>query len=95
MGMCTYVIGFKPVDEKYKNMRSVYDACKNAGVEIPKEVRDFFCDSEPDDAGVRIDELPQECKKEFECSKSCSSGIEIDIVRLPKDVTIIRFINSW
>lgn len=53
--MSTHVVGFKPVDAKWKAMRDVYNACKAAKINLPREVEKFFEDSPPDDNGVRVD----------------------------------------
>lgn len=90
MSMSTYVVGIKPPDDKWKKMKAVYDACKNAGIETPDEVDEFFNYEIPDQAGVvvEIDEL-----REWE--EDTSDGYEIDIEKLPKDVKVLRFYNSW
>lgn len=92
--MFTYVIGFKPKDEKFESMKLIYDTCEKTNIPIPQEVIDYFGDEEPNDIGVRV-ELPKECQKEWCDPDQAASGIEIDVRKLPKDVYIIRFINSW
>jgi hypothetical protein len=42
MGMSTRVIAFRPADEKWKEMKDIYDACYKAGIRLPEEVDDFF-----------------------------------------------------
>lgn len=93
MSMSTYVLGFKPVDKKWQEMKAVWDACRAAKVEIPKDVDIFFNYKAPDNAGVEI-EL-HKIAKEWQDEHGGRSGLEIDITKLPKDVKIIRFINSW
>ena len=91
MGMSTNIVGFKPPDEQWKKMKKVYDVCVETGVKIPSEVDDFFEGEPPDDAGVEAD------IKNFvnEYSNESSNGFEVDITKLPKDIKIIRFYNSW
>lgn len=91
MGMSTHVVGFKPPNEKWRKMKSIYDACEEAGVTAPDEVYDFFEDCKPDPAGVQVD-LKKVVKPWHD---ECSDGFEIDLKALPKDVTVIRFFNSW
>ena len=94
MGMSTHVQGFRPPDEKWKKMKAVWDACVAAELEIPADVEEFFNFGDgPDDAGVVIDveELPA-CS-EYQCDGG--SGFEVDLTKLPKDITILRFYNSW
>jgi hypothetical protein len=70
-------------------MKAIWDACKKAGVEPPKEVRDFFGYGPPDDAGV---EVKLELREWHDDSRS---GYELDIDKLPKNITVIRFYNSY
>ncbi len=97
MGMCSYVIGFKPKDEKYDRMKLVYECCVHAQVTIPDEVTKYFGDYNLDDAGIRIDDLPNDCYKEwFSPDKNeAAQGIEVYLDKLPDDIKIIRFVNSW
>jgi hypothetical protein len=74
-------------------MKAVYDACMAANTELPKEVDDFFGFDPPDDAGVKVEIKEHACCKEYE--DEGSTGYEIDVTKLPKDVTILRFRYSW
>jgi hypothetical protein len=91
MSMSTHVIGFRPPDEKWKRMRAVWYACVSANVEIPNDVAEFFNYDEPDDAGVEVD--IENSISPFE--KDMKAGFQIDIKKLPENVEIIRFYNSW
>jgi len=96
MGMSTHVVGFKPPDEKWKKMKAVYDACAAAKIVPPKEVGEFFGFNNPDENGVEVREndlVKAGCLKPY--ATQGQSGFEIDITKLPKDVTIVRFFNSW
>ncbi|HEC72098.1 MAG: hypothetical protein ACTSW7_00740 [Candidatus Thorarchaeota archaeon] len=90
MSMSTHVVGFKPPDEKWKKMKDIWDACNVAAVPIPDEVNKFFGYSIPDSAGV-------EAEIEYRAYDDGNGrdGFEVDIKKLPEDVTIIRFWNSW
>jgi len=89
--MSTHVIGFKPPDEKWKQMKEIFDACKKANIALPTEVDKFFNHEEPDDAGVRVD-LKSILEK---YTDDGVSGYQLDLSKLPNDVKIIRFVNSW
>lgn len=91
--MSTHVVGFKPPDDKWKKMKAAWDACEEAEIEVPEEVEEFFGGEPPDEAGVTVEIDGHECCKEY--SEEGSSGYEIDISKLPKDVRIIRVYNSW
>jgi len=94
MGMSTHVVGFKPPDDKWKKMKAVYDACQKAGINPPEEVFNFFGgSSEPDDQGVEVAIQKLPCTKKF--SSESKQGFEIDLKKLPPDVTVIRFYNSY
>lgn len=100
MSISYHVIGIKPPDEKWKRMKAVYDACMEADTSIPDEVTDFFEDQIPDDNGVVVHlandykdtERHQSVKQ---ISKPGLAGFNIDIAKLSKDVSIIRFEISW
>ena len=93
MGMSTSIFGFKPPDEKWKKMKEVRDACLEAGVMIPSEVDDFFEGESPDNAGVRVNLEEHECVSKYR--GEVEEGFEVDVRKLPKDVVLIRFVNSW
>jgi hypothetical protein len=87
--MSTNVTGFKPPDKKWKDMKAIWEACEDIDIEIPKEVLEFFNHTEPDEKGVEIEIQSEEWGDE------CSNGIEIEVSKIPNDVKIIRFYNSW
>jgi len=91
MGLSTHVMGFRPPDEKWKKMKAIWDACKEADIEAPEDVWKFFNDEPPDEAGVEVD-LGKACSDYMEDSRD---GFEVDVTKLPKDVKIIRFYNSY
>ena len=93
MGMSTHVVGFKPPDAKWKAMKQAWDACQKAGVPVPDEVLAFFNHEPPDAAGVEVDIQRLPCTSKY--SDDSAQGFEIDVKKLPPDVTIIRFYNSY
>lgn len=92
MGMSTHAVGFNPADEKWNQMKSVWETCETAGTEIPGEVLSFF-DGEPpkDKPGMEVD-LETSCK---EWGDDYRSGYEIDITTIPERVRYIHVYNSW
>ncbi len=94
MSMSTHVVGFKPADDKWRQMKAIWDACMKAKVNTPEEVDQYFGDNEPDESGVVVEQkaLGAACKK---WEAEMQSGFEVDITKLPPDVKIIRFVNSW
>lgn len=95
MGMSTSVIGIKPADKKFKKMYDIYANCEEMGIEIPKEVDEFFNNEEPDEKGVCMDLSSENysCCKEY--SDEMQEGYEVYVKELPKDIKIIRFVNSY
>jgi hypothetical protein len=97
MSMSTHVVAFKPTDDKWRMMAAAWDACVNAGVTPPDAVRQFFGHEPPDPQGVEVSEGElRKCGalREWENDKS-SEGYEINVSKLPPDVTVIRFYNSY
>lgn len=92
MGMSTYVKGIKPSDSTYQKMLAVFNACHDAGVNCPKVVLDFFNGNEPDGLGIIVDLPVEVVRHRIEPSKE---SFEVDLKKLPKDVTVIRFTNHW
>jgi len=91
MSMSTYVVAFRPPDETFKKMKAIFDVCAEAGVDLPKEVSEFFDDSEPDPKGVEI-KIPDAIEP---WANDMAQGFQIDLDKLPKDVKYIRFYNEW
>ena len=92
MSMSTHVVGFRTADEKWNEMRQVWNACESAGVPIPKEVWDYFDHDAPADkpgAEVKIDAAVKEWQDDSRC------GYEVDLSKLPPDLTVIRFYNAY
>jgi hypothetical protein len=94
MSMSTHVSGFRPPDERWRQMKAVYDASKAAGLDPPEEVMEFFGWSAPDEAGVEVDLDGSGAVREWKGDFS-RAGFEIDVRNLPSDLHILRFYNSW
>lgn len=97
MGMSTHVVGFKPPDEKWERLRAVWDAYAAAGVRPPAEVGRFFQGESPDAHGVEVttEQSLEECGALHEWADFSREGYEINVSKLPSDVTVIRFYNSY
>lgn len=98
MSMSMHVEGVRPGDEKWRQMKAVYDACEAAGVDIPDEVSKFFDYGSPDEKGVVL-ELGTRYGARHECcalwDEGSREGFAIDVSKLPEDVKIVRFFCSW
>ena len=87
MSTSIFVYGFRPPDEKYFSMKKAYEACVEAGIDIPKGISDFFeNDLPPDPLGVKvdIDEWVNGSQDHW------WDGLEVDLTKLPKDIKTIR-----
>jgi hypothetical protein len=94
MGMSTSVVGIKPADSKWRQMKAIWDACEAAEVQVPNEVGHYFGWEEPDDEGVRID-IAEDKNAVIGIGQYNEGGFIIYLDRLPEDVKIIKFENSW
>ena len=94
MGMSTHVVGFRPPDKKWLKMKAAYEACEAADIAVPDDIEDFFDGEGPSDKpGMEVQIKRTEAVKEW--SDDSRSGYEIDVTKLPKDVTVIRVYNSF
>lgn len=97
MATYTHIDAVKPADEQWQRMVDVYMACRKAGVAIPMEVREFFAESAPDEAGVVIRAA---CGDETHVSYITSyeddyhTGMEITVADIPKDVKLLRIYRA-
>jgi hypothetical protein len=93
MGMNTRIVGIKPPDDKWKKMEEVWSACEHASIPTPKLVEEFFGDSAPDPAGVIVELEGTPAVTKY--AVDMEDGFEVHIDKLPKDVKVIRFYNSY
>lgn len=89
MSMSTQVRGFKPPGKKWKEMQTIYNACKEAKVQIPKKVLEYFDYEDPDPAGIEVTLLLVPYNEESR------DGFELKVSEIPEGVEIIRFWNSY
>ena len=95
MGMSTFVIGIKPPDDHWRRMKAAWDACKQAGIEPPDSVVRFFGGEEPDEKGVVVYLSLSAHLSLRQWKSDPAEGYEVDLTKLPNDVTTHRFYNSW
>lgn len=95
MGISTHVTGFvSPENENYKKHSKVLLACLEAGIsELPKETADFFGSKYPEK--YLLEEKLEIKIPVKEWGNDYSSGFEIIVSEIPKEVHTIRFANSW
>lgn len=97
MGMSTSVVGFIPPDEKWQQMKAVYDSCAAAGVPVPTEVEFFFGGVQPDPHGREIEMADLKACGAVKNWKSeySEEGYEVELAKLPSNVKFLRFRMSW
>jgi hypothetical protein len=94
MGMTTHIVGYRSADDKWEKMKTIYNLCEEALIEVPEEVYQFFDYKRPGDKpGMEVEIEDHESVSEW--SDVGKSGYEIDVELLPKDVKVIRVYNSW
>lgn len=92
MSMSTHAVGFRQADEQWRKMKAAWEACEAVGAPIPVEVSNFFDDEPPGDKpGMEI-ALGDAC---VEYTDDMISGYEVDVSKLPAELTIIRVYNSF
>lgn len=88
MGMDVYVRGVIEPNEGYKKMYAVYEACKDAGVNVPDEVLEYFGDDTPTPSGMRVKIPTKRLPGEYD------NAIEIDLKSLRSDISKIHVVIS-
>jgi hypothetical protein len=91
MSSSVWLYAFMPPDEKWQKMAKVYFACQEAKIEPPYEVQEYFEDGPPEPHGkeVALNGIAREYKAEMHW------GMEIDVDKIPKDATMIRFYIAY
>ncbi len=93
MSMSTYVVGIRPPDATWLQMKGIYDMCVAAHVPVPAEVVQFFQGEDPDPSGVVVPLEGTAAAQKWQ--DDMREGFEVDVTRLPPGVKIARFYNSW
>lgn len=91
MSIIMHIEGFAPPDNRWREMKAVYDSCTQADIPVPIIVQEYFNFSPPDPSGVVINLRTIA----FEFNNEDEIGYEIDIDDLPKNVKKIRFYCAW
>lgn len=93
MGMSTHIKAITPPDETWEQIKAIYDAYKNANIEPPEKIKEFFNFVPPDDKGVVIDLFNHPAITSFEMDNI--QGYDIQLDKLPSQTTILRVYNAW
>jgi len=77
------IVAYRKTDEEWEKMRAVHKACKEADVDVPWAVKEFFVGRDPES----IPEVKQEVLISNECLVKYESGAYgIDLRKLPDDI---------
>ena len=100
MGMSTHIRAFMPdTDPEFNKHKKLALACDDANVSLPKETAEYFgCDvddfySDLIEEKLEIDLIKDEHFVIY--TDIMSEGYEVDLTRIPKGVTKLRFYNSY
>lgn len=88
-----YIKGIRPPDEEYQQMKAVYDACQVAKIPVPDRVMDFFNWQDPNPHGILTDLDLSDAVTEWRERER--EGFEVELAKLPKNITHLRFYLSW
>lgn len=94
MGMNTYVQGFRPPDEFYLKMKAVWDACLAAHMDPPDEVYEYFDGDKQNADGTGMNVDISDAVSNWD-DGDMRVGLSVDLTKLPKGVTVLRFVNSY
>ena len=95
MSMSTFVKGLVD-DEYHAKMVKAYEACGEAGTDIPVKLDEYFDSIDMDgheavaEDGKKLVELPTR-----KWADEVGEGFELDVADIPENVKTIRFWNSW
>jgi len=101
MGMSTRIEAFIPdTDLEYQKHKKVFLACHEADVELPKQTAEYFGGDEGDWPELEMLDEKLEIRliegvHYTEYRGDMIEGFEVDINKLPKGVSKIRFTNSY
>ena len=88
-----HVVGLRPVDDKWRAMKAAWDACELIGAPIPTKVYEFFDGVYPKSETVIEVELDKSVYAKY--NDDGQSGFDVDLRRLPDDVTMVRFFCAY
>jgi hypothetical protein len=100
MSMSLFVVGLQAKDEQFRKMKKILDLCNETEIEPPDEVTQYFSDLDWDEERehgsdddhlftVEIDSAVSEWNGEE------VSGLQVELAKLPKNVTHLRFYPRW
>jgi hypothetical protein len=95
MGMSVSVKGVRDLSVKFDMMMNIKKVCDNGNVGYPAELDEYFgdmVDEHPDFIRSEMEEMDIEY---METHPDSSNIFEVDLSKIPEDVSKIRFIMSY
>lgn len=97
MSMSSHIVAFRSENKgKYLKLKKAFEACKEAGIEfayMPREIQDYFKWSENPEEALQIELQIDVHYTHY--SEDMEDGFEVKLTDLPKEVTKLRFYNSY
>lgn len=88
-----YIKGIVPADDQYFKMKTAYEACEAAGLDIPSEIQAFFGYETPEAEGQVIDLELHESLSNYDAEER--EGFDVDLSKLPPHLKVLRFYIRW
>jgi len=104
MGASSNIIGVRDLRQDFDRKWDALQSCKKAGVLFPKELQKYFDLDGDEDRVLEEKELYEREKLTFSLEgkpgvktwdAEMEDGFEVDLKKLPKDITKIRFYTSY
>ena len=67
--------------------------CEEININPPEEIENFF-DGEVCEEGILTD-IPKDAIRNYADNERCNDYFEVDLTKIPSDITKIRFVNSY
>lgn len=93
MSQSMHVIGVGKPDENHRKMYAAYQSCLAAGISIPDEINEYFDWSTPNENGRKIELRRGDSIKEYKADMR--EGFDVDLSKLPPNITHVRFFVSY
>jgi hypothetical protein len=94
MSMSTHIYAIKSPDQTWNEMKDIWDLCLKNNIPIPSKVGAYFGYNTPNKHGVKINITKEEEIVET-YSEEGASGFIVHLDKLPHDITMLKFKNSW
>ncbi|MEE9214814.1 MAG: hypothetical protein V3U54_08490 [Thermodesulfobacteriota bacterium] len=104
MGASSNIKGIRDLRQDFDKKWDALQACKKAGVLFPKQIQEYFGLDGDEDRVLESKECYEDEKLTFNLegkpgvkvwNAEMEDGFEVDLTKLPKDVTKIRFYTSY